>query len=175
MASKRLQPQRRWSVEKAAFSVNWCGAGREERDQMVSRVLGVFYGVFAALLSQQVAWRWCQLDASGALWRMSPPAFGAAAVCCAFLVHTDAKREEVWPGISTGEEKRKKKFLFSPSTFNLKRSIKAMQSYFLPLWAVHPTLFFYFMEKRDPERERFSKVRWFPGGLSDVHGNEEIS
>lgn len=52
--------------EKAALSVDWCGAWREERERMVSRVLGVFDDVFSALLSQRAAWRWCQPDASGA-------------------------------------------------------------------------------------------------------------
>lgn len=116
--------------------------------QGLGRLLWCF---FSALLSQRAAWRWCQLDASGAKRpprlarrRTSPPAFGAAAVRCAFFVRVDETkrwissamrgRSVIWKKLRSHTNKTITMFCFAFTFYVWYKPVHIKTVHFVPLW-----------------------------------------
>lgn len=125
------------------------GAGNRWRPGSWPSFMMFFF--FPALLSQRAAWRWCQLDASGAQRpprsarrRTSPPAFGAAAVRCAFFLRVDENkrwissamrgRSVIWKKLRSHTNKTITMLCFALTFYIWYKPVHIKTMHFLPLW-----------------------------------------
>lgn len=140
-----------------------------------------FRGFFiSALLSQRAARRWCQLD-GGCLRQLLMPPLSAVPFLYVVTWIKDGspvrERSVAWNQWRSHTTKTITMFC-SALTFHIwYRAVHIETIHFSPTYEailLCSARFCSYFDKRDAWRGRFSKVRWFPGGLSDVHPESRI-